>query len=75
MAKWLRRVTASLDSSRVLKLWDGFQQGAETLCHPLAILRGLEPVSALTRARLYRCALYDFSLLNFVSGDLALTRF
>ena len=37
------------------------EQGAETLCHPSAILRGTdstEPVSALTRALLHCCTLY-----------------
>ena len=37
----------------------------ETLCRALVILRGTEPVSALTRALLYCCALYNFFFLGF----------
>ena len=37
-----------------------FQQGAETLCSPSAILHGTEPVSALTHELLYSYALYIF---------------
>ena len=54
MAKWSRRITVSQAT------WIQFQQGAETLCSPmspLAILRGTEPVSALTR-----CVLLNFFL-------------
>ena len=49
--------------------------GAETLCSPSALLRGTEPVSALTSARFYIAALsgYNYFFLDFVSGDLALT--
>ena len=39
--------------------------GAETPCSPLAILCGTEPVSALTRARLYCCIFYNCSFLGF----------
>ena len=52
--------------------------GAETLCSttaPMAVLRGTERVSALTRALSYWCALFNVFALYFVSGDLALTRF
>ena len=45
--------------------WNGFSQGAETPCRPLAILRGTEPVSALTRALLYCCVLYKKKILGF----------
>ena len=41
-------------------------QGAETFCSPWAILRGSEPVSALTRALLNCCTLYFFSFLDVV---------
>ena len=54
---------------------DRFPQGAEILFSPMVILRGTEPLSALTRA-LYIPALSIFFLFsNFVSGDLALTGF
>ena len=69
MAEWLRRVAESL--ATLVR----FPLGAETLCRSSAILRGTEPVSALTRALLYCCALYNFSFLDFVSVDLSLTRF
>ena len=49
---------------------------AETLCRASAILRGTEPVSALTRALLIllRSLLsVIFFFLDFVSGDLVLT--
>ena len=36
-------------------------------------MRGTEPVSALARAPLYCCTLYNFSFLDFVSDDLAKT--
>ena len=36
---------------------------------------GTEPVSGLTLALLYCCALYNFSLLKFASGNLVLTEF
>ena len=52
-----------------------FQQGAEILYILLAILRVTEPVSALTRALLYCCTLYNFSFSNFVSGKIALISF
>ena len=42
-AQWLRRVKVSWAT------WVRFPQGDKTLCCPLAILRGTEPVSALTR--------------------------
>ena len=42
MAQWLRQVTVSWAT------WVLFQDCAETLCSPSAILRGTEPVSALT---------------------------
>ena len=35
------------------------------MCSPAAILRGTEPVSALTSALLYCCALYNFVFLGF----------
>ena len=52
-------------------------QGAKPFYHPLVILPGTEPVSALTTALIYCCALrlYNLSFLDFVSGDLALTGF
>ena len=37
--------------------WVWFQHSAETLCSPSTILRGTEPVSALTHALLYCCSL------------------
>ena len=40
MAEWLNRVAMNLAT------WTRFRQGAETLCSPLPILRGTEPVSA-----------------------------
>ena len=40
--------------------WVQFQLGAEILCIPLAILRGTEPVSALTLVLLSCCSLYSF---------------
>ena len=56
MAEWLRQNAESQAA------WVRFPLGAETLCSASAILRGNEPVSALTRALLYCCALYNFSL-------------
>ena len=44
------------------QLW---QQGDETPCSSLAILRDFEPLSALIRALLYCFALYNFLLLGF----------
>ena len=44
MAKWLRLVVDSLVT------WVRFAHGAESFCSAGAILRGTEPVSALTRA-------------------------
>ena len=69
MAQWLRRVAVSRGA------WVQILQGTETFCLPSAILRGTEPVSALARALLYCCALYNFYFLDFLSGDLALTGF
>ena len=42
-----------------------FLMNAEILCSALAILRGTEPVSALTRALLILLRLYDFFVLGF----------
>ena len=47
-------------SLSVRATWFRFPQGAETLCLPLAVLRGTVPVSALTREVLY-CSLFFFS--------------
>ena len=69
MAQWLRRVAVSRGA------WVQILQGTETFCLPSAILRGTELVSALARALLYCCALYNFYFLDFLSGDLALTGF
>ena len=44
MAEW---VTLVVDS---LEIWVRFSKGTESFCHEVAILRGTEPVSALTRA-------------------------
>ena len=59
MAKWLRLVA----ESRATWIW--FMMSAETLCSASAILRGTEPVSALTRALVYCCTLQNFLLLGF----------
>ena len=62
MAQWLRRLAVSRAT------WVRFPQGDpgdETPCSPLAILRGTEPISTLTRALLYCCALCDFVFLGF----------
>ena len=45
--------------------WVRIQQGAENICCLLAILRGTEPVSALTHALVYLFALNDFLFLEF----------
>ena len=64
-------------TSHILSLatWVQFLMSAETLCRAPAISRRTEPVrvSSLTRALLYCCALYNFSLLDFVCDNLALT--
>ena len=44
-------------------------------CRLSALLRGTEPASAVTLALLDCCALYNPFLLEFVSGNLALTGF
>ena len=70
MDKWSKLV----ETSRAALV--RFPLGAENFCRPLAILRGTEPLSALTVGHvrfLYCCALISF--LNFVSGDRALTAF
>ena len=54
--------------------WVGFQQYAETLGFPSAILGGTR-VSVLTRVLYIAVLSIFFSLLDFVSGDLALTGF
>ena len=69
MAEWLRLVVDSL------VIWVQFAYGSKFFCSAAAILRGTEPVSAQTRSFLYCCALYNFSFLDFVSGDFALTGF
>ena len=58
IAHWSRWVTVN----QVTWVW--FQQGAETLCSPSAILNGTEPVNALTLKLLYCCAL-SLSILGF----------
>ena len=56
MAQWLRQVALSWET------WVRFQQSAETLCNPSAILCSTEPVSALTLEILYCCSLCFFPL-------------
>ena len=46
-------------------MWVQFQQGTETFIDPKAILRGTEPVIALTNMLLYCCELYN-SFLKFL---------
>ena len=53
--------------------WVQFLMSAETLCSASAILRGTEPVSALTRAFYFVALSIIFFFLDFVSGELALT--
>ena len=73
----LRRVAVS----RVIWVPSRFPLGAATLCSPSAILRDAEPVSAQTHALLYCCCAAALSksifffFLDFLSGDLELTRF
>ena len=50
-AQWPRQVVVCRAT------WVRFLQVAETLCRPSAFLRGIEPVSAPTRALLYCCTL------------------
>ena len=50
-----------------LATWVRFSQGAETFFRPLAILRGTEPVSALTLTLLYCCSLYKQSRADRVN--------
>ena len=66
------------ESGESVVTWVRFLMSAETLCLALAIWRGAEPVSALTRAlfillrlRLYNCFL-EFRQWRHC-GDLALT--
>ena len=56
IAHWLRQLARSKTT------WVQFQQDAETLCSPSAILHGTEPVSALTRVLLYCGLSYLFNL-------------
>ena len=66
--QWLRQFLVSQAT------WVWFSKGAEPPCCPLAILRATWPVSALTLALLYCCALYIaalsmfFFFLDFVSA-------
>ena len=71
MAQWLRRVAVSWAT------WVRFLQGVKTLCRPLAIFLGTEPVSAHARLRLFFILLLsiNFFPFDFLSGDLALTGF
>ena len=70
MVEWLRLVIHSLET------WVRFPHGAESFCRAAAILRGTEPVSALTRALFILLRFLSFFFfLDFVSGDLALTGF
>ena len=67
MAEWIRLVAESRTT------WVLFLMSGETLFLALAILRGTEPVSALTRAHFILLLSIIFPPLDFVSGDLALT--
>ena len=59
--KWLRRVAVSWAN------WAQFPQASEPLCCPWAILRGTEPVSALTRSLLYIAVLRIIVFLESVA--------
>ena len=51
--------------------WVQFQHGAETLCLPLAILCGTEPVSALTCLLFILLCFEAAALYNFFSWALS----
>ena len=53
------------------KFWNVGPVPTETLCSASAILRGTEPISALTRALFILLCSLCFFLLDFVSSDLA----
>ena len=76
MTQWWRWVAVSPTKSGDLSMIPAGCWNSETLCLSWAFLRGTEPVSALTSALLYCCALYDFFFLGFVMqprADRALT--
>ena len=74
IAQWLRSVAL------ILETWDQFPQGVKVSAivppqaGPLAILCGTEPVSGLTPALLYCCALYNFFFLGFCQWRSCLDR-